>query len=153
MQKSKLITGLILVLFLLVAGIWYFNQQADSSPKESNTPSPTPKPQPENDAPTIVSTNPDPLEGAVVPANQVIEITFSHPLENDPEFRRRFDPEIKYKLELSSDKKTVRFIPEKSYELGTTYTLFILPDTKFVGGGRLEGEKTFHFNTIKYRGV
>lgn len=151
MSRSKLIIFLILVSLLIAGGgILLINQQYANSPKE---PISTPTPHPESSSPTVVSTKPDPLEGAVIPANQVIEITFSHPLENDPEFRRRFDPEIEYKLELSADKKMVRFIPVKLYELGVGYTLFILPDTKFVGGGKLDGEKTYHFNTIKYRGV
>lgn len=152
MQRSKLL--LILVLFLIIiGGFFLFNKFFETT---SNTSTPIFKEsasQPETNAPRIVSTKPDPLEGAVIRANDVIEITFSQPLENDPEFRRRFDPEIEYKLELSSDKKVVKLIPLKPYELGTTYTLFILPDTKFVGGGRLDGEKTFHFSTIKYRGV
>lgn len=152
MQRSKSL--LILVLFLIIiGGFFLFNKFFETASNTSTTISNESTPQPETNSPKIVSTNPDPLEGAVVPTDQIIEITFSHSLENDPEFRRKFDPEIEYKLELSSDKKTVNFIPEKPYELGTTYTLFILPDTKFVGGGRLDGEKTFHFNTIKYRGV
>lgn len=141
--KVKIILVILIGALFVLALTWNkSNQQTSSQIQTSGSTSPT-----------IVSTKPDPLEGAVVPADQIIELTFSHPLENEPEFRRRFDPEIKYKLEMSFDRKVVRFIPEQPYELGVGYTLFVLPETKFMGGGKLDGEKTFHFQTIKYRGV
>jgi hypothetical protein len=37
--------------------------------------------------------------------------------------------------------------------LGTTYTIFIGPDSKFDGVGQWGMEKIFHFRTIKYTGV
>lgn len=107
----------------------------------------------ENPQPKIISTKPDPLEEAVVSATEVIEITFSKPLENTGEFKHKIEPKVDYKLELSQDRKSVKIIPQKPYELGTTYTLFISPESKFDGGSRLDGEKIFHFRTIRYRGV
>jgi len=154
--KVKIILVILTASFLVLVLIWNKSNQQDKtnfSQDQINPPASTQSQTSESTSPTIVSTKPDPLEGAVVPADQIIEVAFSHPLENEPEFRRRFDPEIKYKLEMSSDRKVVKFIPEKPFELGVGYTLFILPETKFVGGGRLDGEKTFHFSTIKYRGV
>lgn len=156
-QKTKLIAGGVLIL-LLSGSVIFLNQKGNKPAKEPNfypaqTETQTPTPTSKNKSPAIVSTKPDPLEEAIISANEIVEITFNQPLQNDPEFRRRFDPLIDYKLQISSDRKTVKFIPSKPFELGITYTLFILPDTKFEGGGKLEGEKTYHFSTIKYRGV
>lgn len=107
----------------------------------------------EKDKPQIVSTKPDPLEEAIIGASDTIEITFNRSLENAGEFKVRIDPKVEFKLELSSDRKTCRIIPVKPYELGTGYTVFIGPETKFDGVGRWGEEKIFHFRTIKYRGV
>lgn len=107
----------------------------------------------ENEKPTIVSTKPDPLEEAVISATEQIEITFSHSLENEDQFKNRLEPKVDYKIVLSQDRKTVKIIPQKPYDLGSTYTLFILPDSKFDGIGQWGKEKIFHFKTIKYRGV
>lgn len=107
----------------------------------------------ENEFPKIVSTKPEPLEEAIIPASEVVEITFNRPLENVGEFKVRIDPKIDYKVELSSDRKTAKILPEKPYNLGTTYTLFIGTETKFDGVGRWGEEKIFHFRTIKYTGV
>lgn len=101
----------------------------------------------------ITSTNPSPLEGATVLQNGKIEITFNKPLENVPEFKTRIDPEINYKVELTADKKTVIIYPQPSWQLGTEYSLFILPDTKFEGKKTLNKEAIYHFQTIKYKGV
>lgn len=104
----------------------------------------------------IISTKPQPLEGTTILPTQTIEITFNKPLENIPEFKNKIEPEVNYKIELSFDKKIVKIIPEKSWALGTEYTLFILPDTKFKEGDKkevLDRETIFHFKTIKYRGV
>lgn len=101
----------------------------------------------------IISTKPNPLEEAVVSATEEIEITFSHPLENEGQFKIRIEPKIDYKIVLSQDRKTARIVPQIPYELGAGYTLFILPDSKFEGVGEWKQEKIFHFQTIKYRGV
>lgn len=108
---------------------------------------------PKDTEPQIVSTKPDPLEDAIISATEIIEITFNRPLENVGEFKSRIEPKIDYKVELSQDRKTAKIIPNKPYQLGTTYTLFIGPDSKFDGVGSWGKEKTFHFRTIQYRGV
>lgn len=105
------------------------------------------------DSPVVVSTNPSPLEDTIIPATQVLEITFNKPLQNSGEFKARIEPTTDFKIELSSDRKTAKIIPIQPYELGSTYTLFIGPETKFDGVGRWGQEKVFHFRTIRYRGV
>ena len=107
----------------------------------------------ENNSPQVVSTKPDPLEDSIVPAEGTIEITFNKPLENVGEFKVKIEPELDFKKELSSDRKTAKITPNKSYELGTTYTIFIGPDSKFDGVGNWGQEKIFHFRTIKYQGI
>lgn len=103
-------------------------------------------------SPELISTNPNPLEDTIITADQVVEITFSQPLENAPEFKTKIEPKLDYKVELSGDKKTAKIIPALPFELGTTYTLFIMTDSKFEGGGRLPKELNFHFRTVRYRG-
>lgn len=106
-----------------------------------------------NEPPRIVSTNPDPLEDNVVSSTQTVEITFNRSLENAGEFKLRIEPKINIKIELSEDRKVARIIPVKPFGLGTTYTIFIGPDSKFDGVGPWGQEKIFHFRTIKYSGV
>ncbi|MBI2338145.1 hypothetical protein HYU95_03080, partial [Candidatus Daviesbacteria bacterium] len=101
----------------------------------------------------IISTKPDPLDENIVSGAEAIEITFNRPLENVGEFKSRIEPEIEYKVELSGDRKTAKIIPAKPYPLGTGFTLFIGPESKFDGVGRWGEEKIFHFRTIKYTGV
>lgn len=114
----------------------------------------TPPPyRPPLESPKIILTKPDPLDNSVVSSSEIVEITFNRSLENTGEFKVRIEPNINYKIELSGDRKTAKIIPEKPYELGTTYTLFIGPETKFDGVGRWGEEKIFHFRTIKYTGV
>ncbi|HBQ51021.1 TPA: hypothetical protein DD690_03500 [Candidatus Daviesbacteria bacterium] len=103
-------------------------------------------------SPELISTKPNPLDDTIVSSTEIIELTFSRPLENVPEFKIKIEPKTDYKIELSGDKKTVKIIPATPFELGTTYTLFILQNSKFEGGGRLPKELTFHFRTVKYRG-
>ena len=114
------------------------------------TPSATPS---QTDKPQIVSTKPSPLDENIVSAVEVIEITFNRPLENVGEFKVKMEPDIEIKAELSGDRKTAKIIPVKPYELGTTFTLRIGPETKFDGVGRWGEEKVYHFKTIKYTGV
>lgn len=115
-------------------------------------PTTTPQPSSQPDTPRLISTKPNPLEDTIIAADQIIEITFSHALENIPEFKTKIEPKTDYKVELSGDRKTAKIIPALPFELGTTYTLFIMTDSKFEGGGRLSQELNFHFRTVKYRG-
>lgn len=148
-QKIFAVLGAILVIVLIITLI-----RIDNKPSSSTT---TPKPSSsqisQNDKPQIVSTKPDPLDENIVSASEIIEITFNRSLENVGEFKVRIEPEIEYKIELSGDRKTAKIIPAKPYQLGTTYTLFIGPDSKFDGIGSWGQDKTFHFKTITYRGA
>lgn len=138
-MKKKIIFTAVIILVLI---LWGFRQSKPVSPPSTTPP----------DIPRLISTKPDPLEDTIIAADQIIEITFSHPLENVPELKIKIEPKLDYKIELSGDKKTVKIIPVMPFELGTTYTLFILQDSKFEKGGRLSKELNFHFRTVKYRG-
>lgn len=124
--------------------------------RSSNTPTPA-RPaansNPQTESPKIVSTKPDPLDQTIIPADQIIEITFNRPLENVGEFKVKVEPNVKVKVELSGDRKTARIIPAKPYELGSSYSISIGPDTKFDGVGAWGQDKSFQFRTIRYRGV
>lgn len=144
--KLILITALVIIIPAIV-----FSFRKEVVPKTQ--PVDQPKVKVESDTPKIISTKPNPLEGAIITASEVIEVTFSHPLENEGEFKLRIEPEVLFKIQLSSDRKTAKIIPQKPYELGRTYTLFIKSDTKFDGVGQWGEEKIFHVNTVRYRGI
>lgn len=139
---KKNIKLIIFIIFIIVIILGFRQDKPSSSPPPASQP----------DAPRLISTKPDPLEDTIIAADQIIEITFSHALENVPEFKTKIEPKIDYQIELSADKKTAKIIPEALFELGTTYTLFITQDSKFEGGGRLPQELNFHFRTVRYRG-
>lgn len=147
-MKKKILLSLALLVILPAAFLLYQNIY-----KEGRSTNPKPSANQQTDGPEIVSTKPDPLEEAVISAIEQIEITFSYPLENEGQFKIRIEPKIDYKIVLSQDRKTAKIIPQKPYELGAGYTLFILPDSKFDGIGDWKQEKIFHFQTIRYRGV
>lgn len=142
---------LILAVILAIGLIWSAKGTKDEVKKGPDTTQP--KAVSENDKPTILSTKPDPLENNIVSANETIEITFNKPLQNSGEFKLRIEPKIAFKINLSSDRKTAQISFPKPLELGTTYTMFIGPDTKFDGTGNWGMEKIYHFKTITYRGV
>ncbi|MDO8573191.1 MAG: Ig-like domain-containing protein [Candidatus Daviesbacteria bacterium] len=146
---------IIVILFLAALGIglfFAFKKGVSTEPIQPQVQS-SPAPVDPNGPPKIVSTKPDPLDENIVSASEIVEITFNRPLENVGEFKSRIEPKIDYKVELSGDRKTARIIPIKPYSLGTTYTLYIGPDSKFDGIGEWREDKTFHFKTITYRGV
>lgn len=147
-MRRKIIIGTIIVITVTVVIIVIILREPPPTP----TPAPATQNQQEQ-SPKIVSTKPEPLEEAIITANEVIEITFNRPLENVGEFKARIDPKIDFKVELSGDRKTAKIIPAKTYDLGAGYTLFIGTETKFDGVGRWGEEKIFHFRTIKYRGI
>ena len=150
MKNTKLILGIIVLIALVIVGAYFKNGQS----KSQDTPSPSPTNiQAQDKSPRIVSTNPDPLENAIVPAAGTIELIFNQPIQNIGEFKVRIEPKVDFKRELSSDRKTAKIIPNKPMELGVTYTLFIGPETKFDGTGNWGQEKIYHFQTIKYTGV
>ena len=148
-MKYKVIIGII----LLAAGIFVYLAFFKSDAKTIETKNSTPKVVSATDEPQVVSTKPDPLEDTIIGANDNIEITFNRPLENVGEFKFRLETKTDVKVTLSDDRKTARIAPIKPFELGTTYTLFIKPDSKFDGVGDWGKEKIFHFKTIKYTGV
>lgn len=144
-NKKLLIGGFIILAAMAVALLW-----PKSSAKLENT---TKQEVSQTDSPQIVSTKPDPLEDTIIGGSDTIEISFNRPLENVGEFKIRLETKKDFKVELSSDRKTAKIIPSTPYDLSTTYTLFIGPDTKFDGVGAWGQEKIYHFRTIKYSGV
>lgn len=138
----------LVIIILVIAGLMWKNKTVPPSNSNKATSAPS-----SSDKPQIISTKPNPLDENIVSANETIEITFNRPLENTGEFKLRLEPKIEYKVELSGDRKTARIIPLKPFFLGTTYTLFIGPETKFDGAGRWGEEKVYHFKTITYKGV
>lgn len=150
-NASLLILAIITLGLILALNANRQNNASDNQPPAQYTT------QTQGDSPRILFTKPDPLEEAIIGANEVVEIIFNRPLENEGELKLKFDPKLQYKIdyniELSQDRKTAKIIPLKPYELGSTYTLFIGPDTKFEGVGEWKQEKIYHFKTIRYRGV
>ena len=151
MLNSKTKLAILITLLAVVVFVSLRLKQANNI----NQPSPAPviKNQQQNESPRIISTKPEPLENAVISASEVIEITFNRPLENVGEFKLRIEPKTEVKVELSGDRKTAKIIPVKPYQLGAGYTIFIGPDSKFDGVGEWRQDKTYHFRTIRYRGV
>ncbi|MBI2017948.1 Ig-like domain-containing protein [Candidatus Daviesbacteria bacterium] len=152
-MKKKIFIGLIIAVILPF--FFYLNskenkQSSITTQVQTNEPTPTSNP---NDPPRIVSTKPEGLDNSIIATNIPIEISFNRPLENKGELKIRIEPEIAFKVELSSDRKTGIITFEKTLDLGMTYTLFIGPETKFDGIGRWGEEKVFHFRTIPYKGV
>lgn len=150
---NKKIPTLLVILILLISGFYLYkttNKSKSITPVKQETAQPKDI---SKEPPFIVSTKPDPLEENLVSGSEPVEITFNRPLENVGEFKSRIEPEIEYKVELSPDRKTARIIPAKPYPLGTTFTLFIGPDSKFDGVGAWGKDKIYHFKTIKYTGV
>lgn len=147
MKKQIIFIIIIISIIFITYSVW----QNKHTPKLEQ-----PKNQPvavQDDSPRIVSTKPDPLDNNIVSASEPIEITFNKPLQNVPEFKIRIEPRPDYKVELSSDRKTAKIIFNKPLDLGTGFTLYIQPDTKFDEVGEWKQDKTFHFRTIKYTGV
>lgn len=144
---------LLLVIFLALGIGLIYGKKIYNKPDVNPTEVKQDTPASANEPPRIVSTNPDPLEDNIISSTQTIEISFNRSLENVGEFKLRIEPKINIKIELSEDRKVARIIPVKPFELGTTYTIFIGPDSKFDGVGAWGQEKIFHFKTIKYTGV
>ncbi len=105
----------------------------------------------------IISTNPSPLEDATILPTGSIDITLNKPVVIS-EFKHRFDPELEHEVEVisginSSYGQTFRISFKKPLQLGSGYTLFILPNTHTEDGLKLDKEIIYHFKTIGYRGV
>lgn len=105
----------------------------------------------------ILSTNPSPLENATILPTGTIEITFNKPVVTS-EFKHRFDPELEHSVEVvrginNSYGQTFKISFKKPLQLGSGYTLFILPNTHTENGLKLDTEVIYHFKTIEYKGV
>lgn len=141
-MKNKIISvsifGLIII-YIFIHNFSFKNSQ------------PLPSPTPIN--PTITSTNPLPLEGALISPTQSISVSFSQPLQNLPEFRYKMDPTVDLNVKLSDDRKTVTFTPKKFFDLSAAYTLFVYRDSKFDNKKLLDQDYIFHFHTPTYTGV
>ena len=153
--KQKILAGFVVAIIgAILILVFQKGLLSKPAPEENSSNSESTKQEIPTDAkPQIVSTRPDPLENAIVSGTETVEITFNRPLENVGEFKFRMEPEIEYKIELSQDRKTAKIVPVKPYQLGSGYTIFIGPETKFDGVGRWGEEKIFHFRTITYRGI
>lgn len=152
-MKSKITLAL---LILILAGSFFFvlfKLQAKNKTNPSDITQTNKAPDKQSESPEIISTIPDPLDETIIPASQVIEITFNKSLQNVPEFKVRIEPKIDFKVELSPDRKTAKITTSKPFNLGAEYTLSIGPDTKFDGAGEWGQNKSFHFRTVPYRGV
>lgn len=100
----------------------------------------------------VVSTVPANLHDTTILPNQTIELTFSEALVNEPETRWKITPSADIKAELSADKKTLKLIPNKPYDLGSGYTLFLSGETKFDNKKNLGREIIYSFKTIQFKG-
>lgn len=153
-KKFYFIITIILFIILLPAGYKFFNPQLKITPQTQKAESKEKENQlSETKKVSIVSTKPDPLDNIIINSGQVIEINFSNPLENTGEFKHRITPAADYKLELTGDRKTLKIVPVKPYELGNEFTLVISPETKFDNGARMEHEAIYHFHTVAFRNL
>lgn len=130
----------IIFIIVIIVTLGFFLKQNPTKPE-----APIPK-----EELKIISTNPNPLEGATILPTQSIEITFNKPI-NTSEFKHRFDPELKHQVEAINT--TLRIIFDQPLNLGSGYTLFILPNTHTEDGLKLDQEIIYHFKTVSYRGV
>ncbi len=121
--------------------------------KEVPLPSKLPASTQTSEEPKVVLLKPDLKQNPIIIPTQAIEITFNLPLENVGEFKNRIDTFKDYTVKLSDDRKTAKITPNKNFELGRSYTLFILPYTKFDGHKTLGHDEHFAFRTIDYHGV
>lgn len=144
--KQKII-GLIVIIGAALIMIF----QGGFYPKNSVSKSETIKTQ--SNQPELISTNPSPLDKAIIWGMQPIEIAFNLPLENIPEMKYKWEPKADIKAELSGDKKTVKFTPVAPLPLGTEFILSIPAEAKFEGGKTLGKGYSFHIKTIEYRGI
>lgn len=143
----------LVLLAIVIIGLGFFLNSRQEPTRTPSTAASSPPSVSENDPPQIISTKPNPLDEAIVSANEVLEFTFNRALENEGELKIKTEPANEYKIVLSQDRKVATVTPVKPFELGATYTLRIGPDTKFQGIGEWKQEKIYHFRTIRYRGV
>ena len=154
---------ILLLVTVLGVSVFYLFQQGQFS-FLSSTPQSTPiTEQVPTDRPVVVSTVPAGInkeESVTISPTQIIEIAFNMPLENIGEFKNKIEPTAEYKVELSGDRKTVKISPKSVWKLGTSYSLTILPDSKFNENPGQESTKkkldhdiSLRFKSIEYRGI
>lgn len=143
----KKVIFVLIILGVVLTGVFYFKKEVSVKPEPVTQ---TPK---QSNETMIVSTKPNPLDETIIPADQIIEITFNKSLQNAPEFKVKIEPKVDFKIELSPDRKTAKITFTKPLDLGASYALSIAPDTKFDGIGEWRQNKEFHFRTITYKGI
>lgn len=145
--KQKIIAAILIIgsvlIFIFQRGL--YNKDSSNSVKQSDSSTQ------QTEEIKVVTTNP--TQQGTIMADQTVEITFNTPLENGDEVKHKLEPVADYKIKLSDDRKTAQFIPQKPWTLGTTYTIFIQPETKFSEKKLFNKEFIFNFRTIEYRGV
>lgn len=148
-MRTKIV---IFIVFALIAALLFLFREKLPPAPQLNNPQTT-----QEEQLKIVSTNPDPLEGATILPTQYIEITFNKPLFVS-EFKHRLDPEVDHEVKVINGRdhafgSIFRIVFKKPLELGSGYTLFILSTTKTEENLGLEHDFIYHFSTISYRGV
>lgn len=149
--SRKIVISIIIALGLILIAI--FNQGLYKNEPLKKLEPPNTEASTQTDQPKIVSVKPDFKQNPIILPDQNIEIEFNLPLENIGEFKHRIDVFKDYETKISLDRKTVTIIPKKPFDLGKSFTLFILGDTKFDGHKTLGIEQHFSFRTIAYHGV
>ena len=149
-MKKQIFFGVLILgtIFIIILKENFFDKQKQVQVQEK------PVEQIESDDLKIISTSPDPLEGATILPTQNIEFKFNKQIS---EFKHRFDPEVDHEIEAaydSTDKTTtIKIIFKKPLILGSGYTLFVLSNTNSVDKIELGRQYDYHFSTIKYKGV
>ena len=149
---SKKTILIVIALLILISGGFYIYKQRDDSQQPVGDPQKT-QAQSDSNWPEIISTNPSPLTDAIILPDQTIELTFNTPLIDQYETRTVIEPKIEYKMEFSSDKKTLKIVPLEPYKGNTGYMLHINSETKFQNGKDFGRRQTYGFRTLDYKGI
>lgn len=147
--KNKII-GPVIALGLVLIGIFSFGLYPKNTSQPIKTSSQIPTQ--ETSGVKVISTNPNPLENSVISPTQNIELSFNKPMVQDNS-RLIIEPKASYNTQLSSDHKTLKIIPSKSFDLGKDYTLTIKSGYGSDTGEKTDSDIIFHFKTISYNGV
>ncbi len=145
--KQKII-ALIAVLGVALIFIFRHGLYSGSATLSQKQAAPTPA---QSNEIQVISSNP--ADQGTIMATQTVSVTFNAPVVDKDEVKHELTPAADYQVKLSDDRKTAYFIPNKPWTLGTTYTIFIQPATKFDGTRTLGHDFIFHFRTIDYHGV
>jgi hypothetical protein len=139
---------LIFILLVLIgAGIFLFLKSKLSINQNITTP--------QADKLQIITTTPNPLDGATILPTQTIIVAFNKPVAIS-EFKHRFDPEVEHTIETQTNDwkgTTMKITFKKPLQLGSGYTLFIESNTHTEAKEGLDHQYVYHFTTISYKGV